>query len=181
MEGKFYFASNDASNLILINAGERWFMTEGDNRTCKWAGVDLYEETDDYKTMIERFTPTIEKLKAALKKGEEDGSFDFSRWYFEQIDEITEWRGLDNSEIEYETVFIGTAVVELPNEIIYSVEIKQNSYNDDLFNGTYQQCVDYINKNNYTREENDARIAKIELDEKGCVIECLDIIEAEEF
>lgn len=59
---------------------------------------------------------------------------------------------------------------------IYSVEIEQNSYMDDLFNGTYDECVDYIEKNEYTREENDVRIAKIAIDEDGCVAETLDII-----
>ena len=58
----------------------------------------------------------------------------------------------------------------------YSVEIEQNSYMDDLFNGTYDECVEYIEKNEYTREENDVRIAKISVDEDGCVAETLEII-----
>ena len=43
----------------------------------------------------------------------------------------------------------------------YSVEIEQNGYEDDLFNGTFEECVAYINEHEYTREENDVRIAKI--------------------
>ena len=58
---------------------------------------------------------------------------------------------------------------------IYSVEIKENNYNDDLFNGTFEECVDYIERNGYTRENSDVRIAEIEV-EDGCVIDCLDII-----
>ena len=58
----------------------------------------------------------------------------------------------------------------------YSVQIEENSYNDDLFNGTFNECVDYIKKNGYTREENDARIAEIEVDENGTVTFTHDII-----
>ena len=43
----------------------------------------------------------------------------------------------------------------------YSVEIEQNSYEDDLFNGTFEECVEYINEREYTREENDVRIAHV--------------------
>ena len=41
----------------------------------------------------------------------------------------------------------------------YSVEIEQNGYEDDLFNGTFEECVEYINENEYSNEE--TRIAKI--------------------
>lgn len=58
----------------------------------------------------------------------------------------------------------------------YSVEIEQNSYMDDLFNGTYEECVEYITENGYSREENDVRIAKIAVDEDECVAETLEII-----
>ena len=58
---------------------------------------------------------------------------------------------------------------------IYSVEIEQNNYNDDLFNGTFEECVAYCKEHNYTRENSDVRIAEIEV-EDGCVIDCLDII-----
>ena len=43
----------------------------------------------------------------------------------------------------------------------YSVEIEQNGYEDDLFNGTFEECVEYINEHEYTREENDVRIAHV--------------------
>lgn len=58
----------------------------------------------------------------------------------------------------------------------YSVQMVQNSYNDDLFNGTFEECVEYINAHGYTREENDVRIAKIEVDSDGTVAETLEII-----
>lgn len=58
----------------------------------------------------------------------------------------------------------------------YSVEIEQNSYMDDLFNGTYEECVEYIAESGYSREENDVRIAKIAVDEDECVVETLEII-----
>ena len=58
----------------------------------------------------------------------------------------------------------------------YSVQIEENSYDDDLFNGTFEECVDYINRQGYTREENDVRIAEIEVDDKGTVTYTYDII-----
>ena len=58
----------------------------------------------------------------------------------------------------------------------YSVQIEENSYDDDLFNGTFEECVDYINRQGYTREENDVRIAEIEVDDRGTVTYTYDII-----
>ena len=58
----------------------------------------------------------------------------------------------------------------------YSVQIEENSYDDDLFNGTFEECVDDINRQGYTREENDVRIAEIEVDDKGTVTYTYDII-----
>lgn len=57
----------------------------------------------------------------------------------------------------------------------YSVEIAQNSYNDDLFNGSYDECIDYIKSNGYTSEENDVRIACIQVD-GTTVTNVLDVI-----
>lgn len=56
---------------------------------------------------------------------------------------------------------------------IYSVEIEWNSYNDDLFCGTYQECVNYCKEQGYTFNEDGARIALI--DEYDGY--CFDIIE----
>ena len=60
----------------------------------------------------------------------------------------------------------------------YSVELYATLYADDLFNGTLEECREYIAKHGYTKEEDDVRIAKILVDEDECVAECLDIIEA---
>lgn len=59
---------------------------------------------------------------------------------------------------------------------IYSVEIKDTMYTDDIFNGSFEECVEYINENDYTKEENDVRIAKVIIDEDNTVIECVEII-----
>ena len=63
----------------------------------------------------------------------------------------------------------------------YSVEIKQNDYNDDLFNGTLAECIDYIRECDYTVLDNDARIARILIDNDNTVVECLEIIPYAEF
>lgn len=59
---------------------------------------------------------------------------------------------------------------------IYSVEIEANSYNDDLFNGTLEECREYIRQNGYTSEQDGARIALVEVDERGTVTFTRDII-----
>ena len=59
---------------------------------------------------------------------------------------------------------------------IYSVEIKDTMYTDDIFNGSFEECVEYIKENEYTKEENDVRIAKILVDDDNTVAECLEII-----
>lgn len=58
----------------------------------------------------------------------------------------------------------------------YSVEIKDTMYTDDIFNGSFEECVEYINENEYTKEENGVRIAKVLVDEDNTVIECVEII-----
>ena len=58
----------------------------------------------------------------------------------------------------------------------YSVEIKDTMYTDDIFNGSFEECVAYINENEYTKEKNDVRIAKVIIDEDNTVIECVEII-----
>ena len=58
----------------------------------------------------------------------------------------------------------------------YSVEIKDTMYTDDIFNGSFEECVEYIKENEYTKEENDVRIAKVLVDEDNTVIECVEII-----
>ena len=41
----------------------------------------------------------------------------------------------------------------------YSVELEATGYEDDTFNGTFEECVEYIKENEYSSEE--TRIAKI--------------------
>ena len=58
----------------------------------------------------------------------------------------------------------------------YSVEIKDTMYTDDIFNGSFEECVECIKEKGYTKEENDVRIAKVIIDEDNTVIECVEII-----
>ena len=59
---------------------------------------------------------------------------------------------------------------------IYSVEIKDTMYTDDIFNGSFEECVEYIKENEYTKEDNDVRIAKVIIDEDNTIVECVEII-----
>lgn len=58
----------------------------------------------------------------------------------------------------------------------WSVELEANSWNDDLFNGTFDECVDYCKNNDYKIDGITGRIAKVLLD-GNCVSEVLEICE----
>lgn len=60
-------------------------------------------------------------------------------------------------------------------ETMWSVEVKANSWDDDLFNGTYEECIEWCNNHKYVIG-NDCRLAKILVDEDGCMVECLEIV-----
>ena len=60
------------------------------------------------------------------------------------------------------------------NKTVWSVEVEGNSYNDDLFNGTHEECIEYI-KNNGFELGNGCQLAQIVIDERGCVIDTLKI------
>ena len=58
----------------------------------------------------------------------------------------------------------------------WSVETESNSWNDDEFNGTFDECIDYCNKKEYIIDGKFARLVEIEIDERGCVVDCYDIV-----
>ncbi len=59
----------------------------------------------------------------------------------------------------------------------WSVELEANSWNDDTFNGTYEECIAYCKENDYTIDGETARLAEIEVDDDGCVSYTYDIVE----
>lgn len=60
-------------------------------------------------------------------------------------------------------------------EIKWSVELEDNSWDDDIFNGTYEECIDYCNEYDYKIDGVEARLVKVLL-EDGCVVEALEIV-----
>lgn len=61
-------------------------------------------------------------------------------------------------------------------EIVWSVELESNSWDDDLFNGTFEECVKYCEERDYKIDGEEARLAKLQLDESRYVVECLEIV-----
>lgn len=59
---------------------------------------------------------------------------------------------------------------------IWSVELEGNSWNDDTFNGTYEECVKYCEEADYRIDGKEARLAKVLID-GNYVVECLEIVE----
>ena len=60
---------------------------------------------------------------------------------------------------------------------IWSVELECNSWNNDTFNGTFEECVGYCKENDYVIDGKSTRLAEIEVDEDGCLTYCYDIVE----
>lgn len=61
-------------------------------------------------------------------------------------------------------------------KVMWSVELEGNSWNDDSFNGSYEECVDYCNRFGYKVDGQEARLARV-LIEDDCVIDTLEIVE----
>ena len=65
----------------------------------------------------------------------------------------------------------------------WSVETEENSWNDDLFNGTLEECIEYCKDKNIKVDGENARIMKVCLDENGVIDlweECIDDIDSVE-
>lgn len=56
---------------------------------------------------------------------------------------------------------------------MWSVQVEANGFEDDLFNGTFEECKEYAEMHNYSLDGEDARLAKL-LIEDDIVIEVLD-------
>ncbi|MCM1039842.1 MAG: hypothetical protein NC434_11010 [Ruminococcus sp.] len=59
----------------------------------------------------------------------------------------------------------------------WSVEHEANSWNDDLFNGTYDECIAYCNEKGYKIDGVECRLAEVEVDERGSVIDTYSIVD----
>jgi len=59
----------------------------------------------------------------------------------------------------------------------WSVETEENDWNDDLFNGSLEECIEYCKDKNINVDGSNARIAKIWLDENGSVDFCEELID----
>lgn len=60
---------------------------------------------------------------------------------------------------------------------MWSVQTESNSWNDDLFNGTYNQCVKYCKEHDYKIDGSECRLAEIVIDKRGCVVDTLRIVD----
>lgn len=60
---------------------------------------------------------------------------------------------------------------------VWSVEHSANSWDDDMFNGTFDECVEYCKERDYKIDGKECRLTEIELDDSGCVIDTYTIID----
>lgn len=59
--------------------------------------------------------------------------------------------------------------------IKYSVEHEANSWMDDEYMGTIQECINYCREKEYEVDGSECRIVEVEVDFKGEVVEVLEI------
>ena len=57
----------------------------------------------------------------------------------------------------------------------WSVELEANSWNDDTFIGSFEECIEYCKKYDYKLDGKEARLAEVEV-EDGCIVFTYDII-----
>ena len=50
----------------------------------------------------------------------------------------------------------------------WSVELRDNLWNDDTYTGTFDECVAYCDKNGYDIDGEEARIAEIDSEDGYC-------------
>ena len=55
--------------------------------------------------------------------------------------------------------------------------MEANAFYDDLFNGTYEECLEYCNRSGYDIDGENCRLAEIELEENGVVEDTIQISE----
>lgn len=60
---------------------------------------------------------------------------------------------------------------------MWSVEHEANSWNDDMFNGTYEECIAYCQDREYKIDGVECRLAEIEVDDCGCAVYTYDIVD----
>lgn len=60
---------------------------------------------------------------------------------------------------------------------IWSVELETTLWNDESFNGTFSECVEYCEKQGYKIDGEEARLAELLIDEEGISLETLQIVE----
>jgi|GEM_PF-2699742 len=80
--------------------------------------------------------------------------------------------GIDETE---ESFILKITRIEKKRYKTWSVELEANSWDDELFNGDYEECVDYCKRHDYKIDGKEARLAQI-LVEDDCVIETIEII-----
>jgi hypothetical protein len=58
----------------------------------------------------------------------------------------------------------------------WSVRLEANSFGDDTFNGTYDECLKYCSEYDYNVNWQEAVLAEIELDGSGSVVFTHDLV-----
>lgn len=110
--------------------------------------------------------------------------------FIEKVENADMWDAIEKEDYEdaFEKVGLNYNDYDDPDEMwsaflekiefnkTWSVETEGNDWNDDLFNGSLEECIEYCKDKNINVDGSNARIAKICLDEHGGVDFCEELI-----
>lgn len=84
-------------------------------------------------------------------------------------------RGMSMTQFIIECVERGIKEEIKMREELWSVELEANTWNDDTFNGTYDECIQYCEDYDYKIDGKEARLAHVVI-EDGVVIDTIEIV-----
>jgi len=122
----------------------------------------------NYKN-IKEFIETVENARAWDEIPNED--------YREALEKV----GLNYNDYDDPDEMWNAFLEKIEFNKTWSVETEENSWNDDLFNGTLEECIEYCKDKDIKVDGKNARIMKICLDENGSINlweECIDDIDS---
>lgn len=117
--------------------------------------------------------------------------------FIEKVENADMWDAIEKEDYEdaFEKVGLNYNDYDDPDEMwsaflekiefnkTWSVETEENSWSDDLFNGTLEECIKYCKDKDIKVDGENARIMKVCLDENGVIDlweECIDDIDSVE-
>lgn len=143
----------------ILNLLERVVKEDMEAKEMRKTAEDFYITAESFGADCpENWEDIADQMNAEIDELEESG-VDLEE-YFHEHDFWDEWWNKNRDKVHI-------------RRTTWSVELEATGFTDDTFNGTYDECIQYCEENDY-KLGRDARLVEI-LTEDGIVIECLNI------